>query len=179
MDTERSGALTEPKRRLDARWEALATGDILESPGITVSEAHLVQWAGLTGDWVSLHLDAEYASRTPFGERVGHGPLTLSLALGLLTQTGYFSNVAAWLGVDSVRAHVPVLIGDTIRVRATVTDSRPTKKSERGLWVLDYEVLNQSRQVVMTFTSSFLVLTEAAESIDSLVAAGRRDRGDA
>ena len=95
--------LASVKRRPDMRWSALAVGDVVESPGITIGEAHLVQWAGLTGDWVSLHLDAQYAAATPFGERIAHGPLTLSIALGLLTQTGYFSNVAAWLGVDEVR----------------------------------------------------------------------------
>jgi acyl dehydratase len=171
MSSERRGVLDAVKRRPDVRWEALVIGDVLESPGITISEAHLIQWAGLTGDWVSLHLDADYAAETPFGERISHGPLTLSLALGLLTQTGYFSNVAAWLGVDEVRAHAPVLIGDTIRVRATVSAARPTKKAERGLWSLAYEVINQNRIVVMTFSSSFLVLTDAALSIDAALAA--------
>ena len=54
-------------------WEDLITGDRIRSNGITVTEAHLVTWAGLTGDIVSLHLDAEYAATTPFGERIGHG----------------------------------------------------------------------------------------------------------
>jgi itaconyl-CoA hydratase len=92
-----------PKGRPDHYWDALTEGDLIHSPGITVSEAHLVQWAGLTGDWVSLHLDAEYASTTQFGQRIGHGPLTLSVGLGLLTQTGYFTNVTAWLGLDEAR----------------------------------------------------------------------------
>ena len=68
--------------------------------GMTITDAHLVQWAGLTGDLVSLHLDETYAAETPFGQRIAHGPLTLSLGLGLMTQTGYFSNVVAWLGLD-------------------------------------------------------------------------------
>lgn len=146
------------KRRPDHHWEDLVVGDEVESPGMTITEAHLVSWAGLTGDWVSLHLDEEYAAKTPFGQRIGHGPLTLSLALGLLTQTGYFSNVSAWLGLEAVRAVKPVLIGDTIVARAVVSTARETKKPENGIWTLDYTVRNQHEETVMTFTSSFLVL---------------------
>lgn len=146
-----------PKGRPDHRWGALVEGDRVHSPGITVTEAHLIQWAGLTGDWVSLHLDEEYASKTPFGRRIGHGPLTLSVGLGLLTQTGYFSNVVAWLGLDEVRAVQPVFIGDTIHVEATVRVARETKKPDVGLWTLDYTVVKQDGSTVMTFTSSFLI----------------------
>ncbi|MDO5511748.1 MaoC/PaaZ C-terminal domain-containing protein [Corynebacterium sp.] len=141
----------------DHYWEALVTGDRLRSPGLTITEAHLVSWAGLTGDWVSLHLDAEYASGTTFGQRIGHGPLTLSTALGLMTQTGYFTHVVAWLGLDEVRAQAPVYIGDTIRVEATVAEARETSRPGNGLWSLDYAVINQHGDTVMTFTSTFLI----------------------
>ena len=146
-----------PKGRPDHKWDALVEGDRVLSAGITITDAHLVQWAGLTGDIVSLHLDEEYASTTQFGRRIGHGPLTLSLGLGLLTQTGYFSNVVAWLGLDEVRALQPVYIGDTIHVEATVRVARETKKPDVGLWTLDYVVLKQDGSTVMTFTSSFMV----------------------
>ena len=151
-----------PLTRPDHRWESLGVGDVIESPGMTISEAHLVSWAGLTGDIVSLHLDEVYASQTPFGERIGHGPLTLSLALGLLTQTGYFSNVSAWLGLEAVRAVRPVLIGDTVRARAELTVSRPTSKPENGIWTFEYTVVNQRDETVMTFQSSFLIKREGA-----------------
>lgn len=138
-------------------WEDLEAGDLLRSPGITITEAHLVSWAGLTGDIVSLHLDAQYAEATPFGQRIGHGPLTLSAALGLMTQTGYFTNVVAWLGLDEVRALQPVLIGDTIHVSSEVTVARETKRPENGIWTLRYTVLNQRDEAVMTFESSFMI----------------------
>lgn len=141
----------------DRRWEDLSAGDEIHSTGITITEAHLVSWAGLTGDIVQFHINAEYAASTPFGQRIGHGPLTLSVSMGLLTQTGYFSNVVAWLGLDEVRATKPVLIGDTISVRATVREARPTSKPGNGIWTIDYSTVNQRDEVVMTFTSSFLV----------------------
>ena len=158
MTLEEPGhAVRGSKGRPEHYWDALTAGDRLHSPGLTVTEAHLVSWAGLTGDWVSLHLDEQYAAQTKFGQRIGHGPLTLSVALGLMTQTGYFSHVIAWLGLDSVRALKPVFIGDTIRVQAVVAQARETKNPEAGLWTIDYTVVNQDGTEVMTFSSSFLI----------------------
>ncbi|GAB89602.1 MaoC family dehydratase [Gordonia rhizosphera] len=146
----------------DHRWEDLRLGDTLCSPGITVTDAHLVSWAGLTGDIVSLHLDEQYAATTQFGQRIAHGPFTLSTALGLITQTGYFSNVVAWLGLDEVRAQQPVLIGDSIRVEAELVATRLTKKTDRGIWTFSYTVRNQRSEPVMTFQSSFMIRRRAA-----------------
>lgn len=149
--------LAEAKGRPDHHWDALSSGDRLVSPGLTITEAHLVTWAGLTGDWVSLHLDEQYASGTQFGSRIAHGPLTLSAGLGLMTQTGYFSHVIAWLGLDEVRASKPVMIGDTIHVEAVVSEARETKNPSSGLWTISYTVVNQRSEPVMTFASSFLI----------------------
>jgi len=139
----------------DHYWEDLDLGDVLRGPGVTITDTHLVTWAGLTGDWVSLHLDEEYAASTAFGGRIGHGPLSLSL--GLLTQTGWFGNVLAWLGLDEVRATAPVRIGDTIRPVAELVVARPSSKPGRGVWSFAYRTVNQRDETVMTFTSSFLV----------------------
>lgn len=142
---------------LSPYWETLAEGQQIHSPGMTITDAHLVTWAGLTGDVVSLHLDEEYAKGTAFGTRIAHGPLTMSLALGLMTQTGRLSKVVAWLGVDDVRALAPVFIGDSIRAIATVSTARETSNPRKGLWTLDYSVAKQGGQEVMTFRSSFLI----------------------
>lgn len=160
LDTDNQLASTTsrtPKGRPNHFWEDLVTGDVIETAGMTITDAHLVQWAGLTGDLVSLHLDESYAATTPFGQRIAHGPLTMSLGLGLMTQTGYFSNVLAWLGLDEVRAVAPVFIGDTIRVSATVAMVRETKKPQQGIWQINYSVLKQDNSTVMTFSSSFII----------------------
>lgn len=159
-------SVTTPPRAIkgapDHYWEDLVAGDEIHTSGVTITESHLVTWAGLTGDIVEFHLNAEYAASTPFGERISHGPLTLSVSLGLLTQTGYTRNVVAWLGLDEVRAKKPVLIGDSITVRALVREARPTSKPENGVWTIEYTTLNQHEDVVMTFTSSFLVRRRTA-----------------
>ena len=148
-------------------WDDLQQHDTIVGPGMTVTEAHLVSWAGLTGDWVSLHLDAEYAATQPFGERIAHGPLTMSLSLGLLTQTGIFGNVKAWLGVDEVRAAKPVLIGDTIHPEATLRSARRTSKPAVGIWTFDYRTINQRAETVMTFSGSFMVTCRSTDPVVS------------
>lgn len=141
----------------DHYWEDLQIGHQIAGPGVTITDAHLVQWAGLTGDWVSLHLDEEHAKAAGFPGRIAHGPLCMSLSMGLITQTGIFGNVTAWLGVDQVRATAPVLIGDTVHPEAEVTAARPTSKPDQGIWTLDYRAVNQRGETTMTFSSSFMI----------------------
>ena len=138
-------------------WEDLQKGDTVIGPGMTITDAHLLGWCGLTGDLVSLHLDDEFAAASPFGARVAAGPLTMALGLGLVTQTGIFGNVRAWLGVDEVRALAPVYIGDTIRPEVILADAKETKRPDQGVWTLDYTVRNQRDETVMTFTSRKLI----------------------
>lgn len=143
---------------IDPSWESFELGRVIRSDAVTVTETHVVNWASLTGDWVPLHVNAEYARQTPFGERIAHGPLTLALALGLVVRTGAFGDaVEAWLGLDQVRLPLPVRFGDTIDVAAEVIERRATSRPERGLVVLGYTVCNQHGGVVMTFTSTFLL----------------------
>lgn len=158
--------VTQVKGVPDHYWDALAVGDRLQSTGLTVTDGHVSAWAGMTGDIVRFHIDAEYAAGTPFGQRIAHGPFTLSVALGLMTQTGYFNRVIAWLGLDEVRATRPVLIGDTVHAEAVVRIARPTSKPNQGVWTLDYQVLNQHGETVMTFASSFLVARHEGDTDD-------------
>jgi acyl dehydratase len=139
-------------------WEDFSVGDKVTSMAITVTEAHLVTWAGLTMDYYPLHMDKEYAAGTPFKERIAHGPLTFALAVGLMGTTGYAKDsVIAWLGVTDMRIPAPVKIGDTIRLHAEITELRETKNRDQGLCVMRYEVVNQRDETVMTFDMKFLM----------------------
>jgi acyl dehydratase len=153
---------------VDRSWESFIVGEHVRTESITVTEAHVVSWAGLTGDWVPLHVDAEYASTSMYGERIAHGPLTLALALGLATRTGIFGDaVVAWLGLDDVRLPQPVRLGDTIHAEVRVEESRPTSKPDRGLAVCGYTVFNQRGESVMTFRSSFLLRRRVPAAVDA------------
>lgn len=127
-------------------------GDIYTTPGITVTETHVVNWACLTMDFYPLHVNKEYAAKTSFGERIAHGPLIFGLAVGLVAQAGFGGDAAiAWLGVDNMKMLAPVKIGDTITVVVEVMDKRATSKPEKGIQIWKYSVKNQRDEVVMVF----------------------------
>ena len=127
-------------------------GDVYETAAITVTEAHVVSWAGLTGDFYPLHMDREFAAKTQFGERLAHGPLIFGLAVGLVSLAGFGGDAAiAWLGVDDMRMLHPVRIGDTVRVHVEVREHKPTNNARKGIQVWRYTVRNQRDEDVMTF----------------------------
>lgn len=106
-------------------------GDVFKTEAITVTETHLVMWAGLTMDYFSLHTDAVYASKTSFGERLAHGPLIFALAVGLTVRAKFAGDsVLAWLGADNMRMVAPVKIADTISVSVEVIDKQ--KRQNQG-----------------------------------------------
>jgi acyl dehydratase len=127
-------------------------GDVYTTGAITVTEAHLVAWAGLTMDFYPLHMDKEYAAKSDFGERLAHGPLIFAMAVGLVGMAGFAGDSAvAWLGADNMRMLAPVKIGDTITVVVDVIDKKPTGKPERGIQTWRYTVKNQREETVMVF----------------------------
>ncbi|MGB8647633.1 MAG: MaoC/PaaZ C-terminal domain-containing protein [Anaerolineae bacterium] len=139
-------------------WDDFRLADKYKTNGITVTETHVVNWAGLTMDFYPLHMDREFAAQTPFGERIVHGPLTFALAVGLLGQTGIAADsVIAWLGVDNMRIPAPVKIGDTIHVEVEVMHKRETKRPDQGVTVMCYTVVNQRGETVMVFDMKFLM----------------------
>ncbi len=127
-------------------------GDVYETQAITVTETHVVNWASLTMDFYPLHMDKEYAAKTPFGERLAHGPLIFGLAVGLAGISGFGGDaVIAWLGTDDMRMTAPVKIGDTIRVLAEVRAKKSTSKPGREVQTWRYTVKNQRDEPVMAF----------------------------
>ncbi|MFH1350609.1 MAG: MaoC/PaaZ C-terminal domain-containing protein [Pseudomonadota bacterium] len=127
-------------------------GDIYTTGTITVTEAHLVSWAGLTMDFYPLHMDKEYAAKTQFGQRLAHGPLIFAMAVGLVSMAGFGGDAAvAWLGADNMRMSRPVFIGDTITVVVEVIDKQPTSKPDKGVQTWRYTVKNQKGEDVMAF----------------------------
>jgi itaconyl-CoA hydratase len=143
---------------MSSGWEDFPVGRTVTTPALTVTETHLVQFAGLTGDYYPVHTDAEWAARSPFGRRIAHGPLTFALAVGCMYQSRFYGDaIVAWLGADQIRAIAPVFIGDTVHVVATVTGSRPSKAPSRGIVNLDYTVRNQRDDDVMSLSLTMLM----------------------
>ena len=113
--------------------------------GRTITESDLVSFSALTGDWHPQHADAEWAAAGRFGERVAHGMLVLSYAVGLVPFDP--ERVVALRGLDSVSFKRPVAIGDTIRVHTTVESVRALD-GEHALVTFAWRVLNQADRVV-------------------------------
>jgi 3-hydroxybutyryl-CoA dehydratase len=120
-------------------------GEELTSRGRTITEADLVSFSSLTGDWHPQHADAEWAAAGRFGERVAHGMLVLSYAVGLMPFDA--DRVVALRGLDSVAFKRPVRIGDTIRLRSRV-ESVKHLDDEHALVVLAWRVVNQQDRAV-------------------------------
>ncbi|HDP23944.1 MAG TPA: hypothetical protein ENN34_00725 [Deltaproteobacteria bacterium] len=139
-------------------WEDFDLGFSFKTPSITVTETHVVNWAGLTMDFYPLHMDAEFAAKTPFKERIAHGPLIFGMAVGMAGLAKVEGgSIIAWMGVDNMRMHAPVKIGDTITVHIETIEKRETKKESQGIQIWKYSVRNQRSEVVMSFNMNFLM----------------------
>jgi acyl dehydratase len=123
----------------------------------TVSESDNQRFCDLTMNQQPLHLDAEFAAETTFGERVVNGLYTLSLAVGLTIPDTTDGTIVANLGYDSVEHPVPVVHGDTVRAETTVLKKRLTSDEERGIVTMAVEVYNQDDTLVCSFERTALV----------------------
>lgn len=145
--------------------EEFNVGDVALSPGRTVTETDVVMFSGLSGDTNPAHTDAVHSSKSPFGERIAHGALVLSIATGLSARIGDLDGTAlAALGIDEWRFHAPVKFGDTVYLRSTVLEARPTSKPDRGVLRRKMEILNQDGTVVQSGIHSTMVMTLAAKN---------------
>ena len=130
-------------------YEDLEPGQTYETVARTVTEADVVSFAALTGDWNQIHTDVEFAKRTEFGQRVVHGLFVFSMMPGLWERTGVWSGSAiAMLGVREGQFLKPVFIGDTIRSRMEICSVRLTSKGDRAIVDRRYELLNQRDEIV-------------------------------
>jgi acyl dehydratase len=123
----------------------------------TVTEADIVNFAGLTWDFYPLHTDEEYARSTQFGTRIAHGPLVYSMSIGLMPIDFFGDAIVAFLGVEQLRHTAPVFVGDTIDVHATVAEARASSSSDAGVVGIDYETKNQRKETVLRMRTTFLM----------------------
>ncbi|WP_448591998.1 MaoC/PaaZ C-terminal domain-containing protein [Thermoflexus hugenholtzii] len=143
-------------------FEDLEVGWKVRTPGRTVTEADIVGFAGLSGDYTPLHTDAEYARGTMFGERIAHGLLGLAIASGLATRLGFLEEtVEAFTGLEW-KFRAPIRIGDTIYAEIEVAQKRPTPDGRAGFVVFNVQVRNQRGEVVQRGQWTLLVRARGA-----------------
>jgi acyl dehydratase len=144
-------------------WEQWEIGAEFVSPARTITEADIVMFAGLSGDFNPLHVNEEFCKQTVFGSRIAHGPLIYAIAAGLLFQLHlYDDTLIAFLGFDSLKFTKPVKPGDTVHARIKVLEKRETSHAERGVMKRQLQVINQRGEVVQEGVQAFLLKRQPA-----------------
>ncbi len=138
-------------------FEEYEVGSVRTSTGRTITEADIITHAGQTGDFYPHHMDAEWCKTQPFGARMAHGTLILSVSVGMLA--GEINESAMSYGYDKVRFIAPVFIGDTITSKAEIILKRDHAKKPLEFGMVDEQVtvINQKGETVIAFVHLYLV----------------------
>ncbi len=131
----------------DKNFDRYEVGEVIVTPARTITEADVVAFAGLTGDYHWLHTDAIAAKKSGFGDRIGHGTLTFAIVSGLIYRAGVSSQYSiGFLGATDWAFKSPVYFGETIQARVKVEKKRASEsKPDRGIVTFFIEVINQSK----------------------------------
>ncbi len=136
-------------------FEDFHPGQKFVTKGRTVTEADIVNFAGLSWDHNQLHTDAEYAAKTGFGNRIAHGLLGLAIQAGLAYQLTE-GTLIAFLHL-TWEFKLPIYIGDTIHVEQVVKEMRDSSKEDRGILTFEKEIINQRNEIVQSGTTTVLL----------------------
>lgn len=162
------------ERRTGYRYEDLYVGMQFRSPGRTITDADLMAFAGLTGDFSELHTSDVYARASQFGRRVAHGMLGLAYAHGLMwARTGELRETAiAFLGINEWKFVGPIFIGDTIFVNYQLASLRESKsRPTQAIASFDVQVVDQDGRVVQRGVKALLVSKVPLDAVSASAAA--------
>jgi acyl dehydratase len=129
-------------------FEEFEVGYEIISAARTITETDIVSFAALTGDWTQIHINAEYAKGTIFGQRVAHGLLGLSIASGLGAQSGFIEETVLAFRSLEWKFSAPIFIGDTIQLKIKVREKKELKKLGGGSITFEMRLLNQEGKIV-------------------------------
>ncbi len=142
-------------------FEEFEVGQQIITPGRTISEGDIVSFAGLSGDYNQIHTNGEFAAKTPFGKRVAHGLLGISIASGLAMRTGVLEGtVIAFREINNWKFTNPVFIGDTIHAVLNIIETKAIPRLGGGSMVIEISVINQHDGVTMKGTWTVLVASK-------------------
>ena len=129
-------------------YEDYTLGQKLTTRGRTITEADLVNFAGLTGDYNPMHTNAEYMKTHMLGQRVAHGMLTLSYAVGQAYQLGFMEGTILAFRELTMKFSLPVFIGDTIHVDIEIKEKKDAARLGGGMVTFEVRIVNQEGKVV-------------------------------
>ena len=139
----------------DRYIEEYEIGEERTSTGRTITEADIVLHAGQTGDFYPHHMDAEWCATQPFKQRIAHGTLVFSVAIGMAANV--INSRSMSYGYDRLRFIRPTFIGYTILVRTTIVGKRDYMRPEHGILVEKVDVFKQGGDLVLTCEHLHLV----------------------
>lgn len=142
-------------------YEDLNVGDEHLSTGRTVTEADVISFAGLSGDFNNMHIDEEFAKKTVFGTRVAHGLCVLSIASGLWFTMPRLATVA-FMGLEDWRFSGAVKFGDTIRITRKLAEKKEHKRPNMGFLTFEVNVHNQNEEIVQK--GKWVILVERKQA---------------
>lgn len=136
-------------------FEEFQLNDLRTTKGRTITETDIVIHAGQSGDFFPHHMDEEWCKTQPFKQRIAHGTLIFTVAIGLTAD--FVNEVSMTYGYERLRFTKPVFINDTIKVVITIKDKKDHKKPEYGLVTELVECFNQHNELVMICEHLLLV----------------------
>lgn len=145
-------------------FDEIEIGETCETPGVTITDWHVLQFAGVSMDFFELHTNEEFARQTEFGRRVAHGLLGLAVTDGLKNRSAFQVHALASLhwSWDFVG---PIFIGDTVTARLRVAEKRASQsKPDRGVITLELELRNQQGKIVQKGKNVLLVACKTGEA---------------
>ncbi len=143
-------------------FEQFDIGLTLRTAGRTITEADIVTFAGLSGDYNQIHTNAEYAAADTFGQRVAHGLLVQSIATGLAVQSGVIEGTVLAFRELECKFSLPVYIGDTIHVELEIVATKAFPRLKGGNVTMKYAVVNQKGEAVQRGNWLMLVKSRPA-----------------
>lgn len=141
-------------------------GQEWESLGRTVTEADIVNFAGISGDFNPIHMDHEFCKTTIFRKPIAHGMLVLAIGSGLGVMSPPMRTLA-FVSIKEWKFLEPVYIGDTIRVRAKILEKEERSRGKRGLITWQRLFLNQHDKIVEEGITQTLVEGRARRNQES------------
>ncbi|MCZ2128079.1 MAG: MaoC family dehydratase N-terminal domain-containing protein [Anaerolineales bacterium] len=142
-------------------FEEFEVGQTVKTLSRTVGEDAINNFAGLTGDYNQIHTDAEFAKSTPFGQRIAHGLLGISVGVGLIMRTGLLEGtVLAFREIQEWKFVKPIFIGDTIHAVLTVAETKAMPRIGGGAIIAVVEIRNQKDETVQKGTLNLLMLSK-------------------
>ncbi|MAS34704.1 MAG: dehydratase [Anaerolineaceae bacterium] len=144
-------------------FDEVEIGQRFVTRGRTITESDLVQFAALTGDYNPMHTNAEYMKTHPMGQRIAHGMLTLSYAVGQIYQIGFMERtVIAFRGLE-MKFSLPVFIGDTLHSVISIVEKKEARRLGGGTITAEVKIINQDGKTVQSGTMTLILASKPEE----------------